>query len=208
MTSEITVFLIDDDPDVRQALSWLLRAHRFCVATFASVADFLTAVTPQARGVIVMDLRMPEIDGLDGQALLRQRGFQLPILFLTAHGDVPSAVVALKQGAFDFLEKPVEGQALVARIQEALAFEAKLWSERQREAQWTDGLAKLTEREREVLRLTLQGLPTKTIADRLGIAVRTVEVHRGHLFEKLGVKSALELAAQMPPHLRAEIEAS
>lgn len=208
MTSEITVFLIDDDPDVRQALSWLLRAHCFCVATFASVADFLAAVTPQARGVIVMDLRMPEIDGLDGQALLRQRDFQLPILFLTAHGDVPSAVVALKQGAFDFLEKPVEGQALVARIQEALAFEAKLWSERQREAQWTDGLAKLTEREREVLRLTLQGLPTKTIADRLGIAVRTVEVHRGHLFEKLGVKSALELAAQMPPHLRAEIEAS
>ncbi|HCO77916.1 MAG TPA: hypothetical protein DIT50_07150 [Rhodocyclaceae bacterium] len=117
-------------------------------------------------------------------------------------------MVALKQGAFDFLGKPVEGQALVARIQEALAFEAKLWSERQREAQWTDGLAKLTEREREVLRLTLQGLPTKTIADRLGIAVRTVEVHRGHLFEKLGVKSALELAAQMPPHLRAEIEAS
>jgi len=205
MSPQVPIFLIDDDADVREALRWMLAARGFTVRDFPSVAAFLAATPATARGVVVMDLRMPEIDGLTGQTLLRRHGFTLPILFLTAHGNVPSAVVALKQGAFDYLEKPISGDLLVAKLEEALRFEAHLWEERQREARWTEGVAKLTEREREVLSLTLQGLPAKTIAERLGITVRTVEVHRGHLFEKLGVKSALELATQIPVQLRTSL---
>lgn len=205
MADASPVYLIDDDGDVREALVWLLRAHSFAATAFASIADFLATITPEQRGVIVLDLRMPEVDGLTAQMLLRQHQIALPVLFLTGHGDVPSAVLALKQGAFDFLEKPVPGEVLVARLREALAWEARLWEERQQVARWTERLTKLTERERAVLRLTLAGLPAKVIADRLGIALRTVEVHRGHLFEKLGVRNALELAAQLPPTLRDQV---
>lgn len=196
------VYLVDDEDVVRDALSWLLRSRRLLSEGFASAEAFETFLAarmppwPAAPSCLVLDMRMPGKSGLVLFEQLAQRGWLevLPVIFVTGHGDVPTAVSAVKRGAFDFVEKPFSNNALVDRIELALQRSAQsLLQHRQREAT-ARALAELTEREREVMRLVVEGRPNKLIADSLQISVRTVEVHRAHVFDKMGVKSAVELA--------------
>jgi two-component system response regulator DctR len=200
------VYLVDDEDVVRDALAWLLRSRRLLSEGFASAEAFeamLDAKPPAARAqwpgspsCLLLDMRMPGISGLTLFERLAERGLldALPVIFLTGHGDVPTAVAAVKRGAFDFVEKPFSDNALVDRIE--LALER---SEAAIRARLVRGgvqlrLNDLTERERDVLRLVIEGRPNKLIADELQISVRTVEVHRARVFEKMDVKSAVELA--------------
>ena len=200
------VYLVDDEDVVRDALGWLLRSRRLLSEGFASAEAFeamlaakspaALAEWPVAPSCLLLDVRMPGMSGLSLFEHLVERGLiaALPVIFLTGHGDVPTAVAAVKRGAFDFVEKPFSDNALVDRIEQALqrseaAIRARLGRESVRKR-----LAELTEREREVMRLVVEGRPNKLIADELDISVRTVEVHRARVFEKMDVRSAVELA--------------
>jgi two-component system response regulator DctR len=200
------VYLVDDEEVLRDAMAWLLRSRRLLSEAFSSAEDFEALLDarlaqyggswPTAPSALLLDVRMPGMSGLALFDRLIERGLlpALPVIFLTGHGDVPTAVAAVKRGAFDFVEKPFSDNALVDRIELALAASrACLQSRRNREGV-ARALAELTEREREVLHLVIGGKPNKLIADALGISVRTVEVHRARVFDKMGVKSAVELA--------------
>ena len=203
MTSSIPmVYLVDDEDVVRDALSWLLRSRRLLSEGFASGEAFEAMIAshdgpwPTAPSCLVLDVRMPGMSGVSLFDRLIERGLTdaLPVIFLTGHGDVPTAVAAVKRGAFDFVEKPFSDNALVDRVEQALAASTVVL-QRRREGQGVrKRLAELTERERDVMRLVIEGRPNKLIADALGISVRTVEVHRARVFEKMDVKSAVELA--------------
>jgi two-component system response regulator DctR len=200
------VYLVDDEDVVRDALAWLLRSRRLLSEGFASAEAFeamLAAKSPAALAAwpgspscLLLDMRMPGVSGLVLFERLAERGWleALPVIFLTGHGDVPTAVAAVKRGAFDFVEKPFSDNALVDRIELALQrSEAAIRRRLQVEA--TEArLAELTDREREVMRLVIDGRPNKLIADELQISVRTVEVHRARVFEKMNVNSAVALA--------------
>lgn len=196
------VYLVDDEDVVRDALAWLLRSRRLLSEGFASAEafeEFLAAQTapwPTAPSCLVLDVRMPGTSGLVLFEALAQRGLlpALPVIFLTGHGDVPTAVAAVKRGAFDFVEKPFSNNALVDRVEQALQLSAQALLARREVDSTARALAELTEREREVARLVIDGRPNKLIADELQISVRTVEVHRARVFEKMNVKSAVELA--------------
>lgn len=200
------VYLVDDEEVVRDALAWLLRSRRLLSEGFASVDAFeswLAGQTasgrpawPAAPACLVLDVRMPGTSGLVLFERLVERGClpQLPVIFLTGHGDVPTAVAAVKRGAFDFVEKPFSNNALVDRIEQALLASAAALGERRKRGALAQSLAELTERERDVMRLVIDGRLNKLIADELSISVRTVEVHRARVFEKMGVRSAVELA--------------
>jgi two-component system, LuxR family, response regulator DctR len=197
------VYLVDDEAVLRDALAWLLRTRRLLSESFDSAEAFLAMLQAQRAGpwptspsCLLLDVRMPGMSGLALFDLLVERGLTqaLPVIFLTGHGDVPTAVAAVKRGAFDFVEKPFSDNALVDRIEQALtASRAHLESARSRDLV-AQALAELTEREREVMRLVIDGKPNKLVADALGISVRTVEVHRARVFDKMGVRSAVELA--------------
>ncbi|MDD2664215.1 MAG: response regulator [Dechloromonas sp.] len=192
--------LVDDDEAIRDALAWLLKSRGLPCATYDSAEAFLDAWTPQTSGCIVLDMRMSGMSGLDCFDRLLERGSTLPVIFLTGHGDVPLAVATLKKGAFDFFEKPFNDNDLVTRIGEALALDAS-----QRTASATVDsvnarLASLTSRERQIMDLVLTGKFNKVIADELNISMRTVEVHRANLFDKMQVKTAVELANLLKPH--------
>ena len=189
-----TVYIVDDDEAVRDSLRWLLEANGYRVRAFASAESFLDEYDAAQVGVLIADVRMPGMSGLELQEQLIARNAPLPIVFITGHGDVPKAVSALKKGARDFVEKPFNDNDLVDRVIEALAFDA---AQREREAGQAGvaaRLATLTQRERQVMELVVAGKLNKVIADDLGISMRTVEVHRAHVFEKMGVKTAVELA--------------
>ena len=201
------VYLVDDEPVVRDALAWLLRSRRLLSEGFASADAFLAwlglrhrpgqrGAWPDAPSCLLLDMRMPGTSGLGLFDQLIARGLiqDLPVIFLTGHGDVPTAVAAVKRGAFDFVEKPFSDNALVDRIEQALAQSALAISERLRQRGTERALAELTEREREVMVRVVAGLPNKLIADELQISVRTVEVHRARMFEKMAVRSAVELS--------------
>jgi two-component system, LuxR family, response regulator DctR len=201
-----TVYLVDDEEVVRDALAWLLRSRRLLSESFGSGEAYLEFLKlrlaegalpwPNAPSCLVLDVRMP---GLSGLALFEQLidlGLLplLPVIFLTGHADVPTAVAAVKRGAFDFVEKPFSNNALVDRVEQALEISRQallVRAQRERREQLMQGL---TERELDVMHQVIEGRPNKLIADALGISVRTVEVHRAHVFEKMGVKSAVELA--------------
>jgi len=190
-----TVYVVEDDAAVRDALAQLLEAKRFRVRPFESAERFLEAYEPGQAGCLVLDMHLPGMSGIDLQAVLAARGIDLPIIFLTGHGDVPSSVRALRAGAVDFLQKPFESRMLLARVGEALAQDAARRLERaSREAART-ALRELTAREREVLPLMLAGHSSKDIARRLAISHRTVEIHRARIMHKAGAKTLLELAA-------------
>ena len=192
-----TVFVVDDDEAVCDALGMLLRASGLVVETFNSAASFLNWLRPDQSGCLVLDIRMPAMSGLDLQEELHRRKIQIPIIFLTGHGDVPLAVRALKKGAFDFIEKPHEEERLVLTVFNAL----RLDSERRRQDYRHDEisldlaarLGTLSERERGVLTQILEGKPTRQISDELHISVKTVEFHRAHIREKLGVSTQAQL---------------
>jgi two-component system response regulator DctR len=196
------VYLVDDEDVVRDALAWLLRSRRLLSEGFASAEAFEAHVAqrsppwPGSPSCLLLDVRMPGTSGLVLFDRLVERGLldALPVIFLTGHGDVPTAVAAVKRGAFDFVEKPFSNNALVDRVELALQSSAEAILRRRRAAQVAQALAELTEREREVMRLVIDGRPNKAIADVLAISVRTVEVHRARVFEKMTVKSAVELA--------------
>lgn len=207
-----TVYLVDDEDVVRDALAWLLRSRRLLSEGHASAEAFeamLDALPPATRAdwprtpsCLLLDVRMPGTSGLALFERLVERGLtdRLPVIFLTGHGDVPTAVAAVKRGAFDFVEKPFSDNALVDRVEQALAASAAAIAARARQRAVADAVAELTERERDVMRLVVAGRPNKLIADALDISVRTVEVHRARVFEKMRVKSAVELANLLRDH--------
>jgi two-component system, LuxR family, response regulator DctR len=191
--------LVDDDEAIRDALAWLLQSRGLPHACYDSAESFLAAWQPATSGCVVLDMRMSGMTGLDCFDRLCQLGSTLPVIFLTGHGDVPLAVATLKKGAFDFFEKPLNDNELATRIEEALAHDA-----RQRAANATVDsvkslISKLTTRERQIMELVLAGKYNKVIADELNISMRTVEVHRANLFEKMQVKTAVELANLLKP---------
>ena len=195
-----TVFIVDDDASVREALAWLLRSRHLPSETFASGEEFYRFLqggfVPRDPSCVLLDVRMPGMSGLALFEKLIERGLAdaLPVIFLTGHADVPTAVEAVKRGAFDFCEKPFSDNALVYRIEQAIAQSARTLEARRQATRLQSRLAELTERERDVMRLVVEGLPNKLIADQLDISVRTVEVHRARVFDKMEVKSAVELA--------------
>ncbi|MGA8390889.1 MAG: response regulator [Burkholderiaceae bacterium] len=196
------VFIVDDDASVREALAWLLRTRRLLSQAFDSAEAFeRMAGDPGARlgtqpACLLLDVRMPGMSGLALFERLIEWGLAevLPVIFLTGHADVPTAVDAVKRGAFDFCEKPFSDNALVDRIEQALELSAQVLEARVQKARLQSRLTELTERERDVMRLVVEGLANKLIADQLDISVRTVEVHRARVFDKMEVKSAVELA--------------
>jgi two-component system, LuxR family, response regulator DctR len=197
------VYLVDDEQVLRDALAWLLRSRRLLSEGFASAESFValldaprTGAWPTAPSCLLLDVRMPGMSGLALFDQLVERGLihALPVIFLTGHGDVPTAVAAVKRGAFDFVEKPFSDNALVDRTLQALAASREHLEAARSKTQAARCLAELTDREREVMQLVIEGKPNKLVADALGISVRTVEVHRARVFDKMNVKSAVELA--------------
>lgn len=195
-----TAYLVDDDEAVRDALSWLLESRGVNCRSWPSAEAFLSHLEQGGApiaGCIVLDIRMDGMSGLELFDLLMQRGCKAPVIFLTGHGDVPMAVSTLKNGAFDFVEKPCNDNELVDRVIEAL----KLEESRRLAAASADSIAarmsQLTARERQVMELVLAGKLNKVIADELQVSIRTVEVHRASLFDKMGVRTAVELAQKI-----------
>jgi two-component system, LuxR family, response regulator DctR len=202
------VYLVDDEDVVRDALAWLLRSRRLLSEGYASGEAFDAMLAsheqpwPAAPSCLLLDVRMPGMSGLSLFERLAERGLTsvMPVIFLTGHGDVPTAVAAVKRGAFDFVEKPFSDNALVDRVEHALAASGQALLQQRAGNALRKRLAELTERERDVMRLVIEGRPNKLIADELGISVRTVEVHRARVFEKMDVKSAVELANLLREH--------
>jgi two-component system response regulator DctR len=200
------VHVIDDEEVVRDALAWLLRSRRLLSELHASADAFVDWLDhreahdprpwPDAPCCLVLDLRMPGTTGLQlfDRLVAQGRIPALPVIFLTGHGDVATAVATVKRGAFDFIEKPLANNALVDRIEAALEHSRVQLVQREVALGRQRALDDLTDREREVMGLVVEGQPNKRIADRLGISVRTVEVHRARVFDKMQVKSAVELA--------------
>lgn len=190
----LTAYIVDDDAGVRDALSWLFKSRGIQSAVFGSGEEFLSAWITDMAGCLILDVRMGGMSGIELFDRLAARNNVLPTIFLTGHGDVPMAVQAIRCGAFEFLEKPVDDNALVDRVLEAFAL-SRIQAEKSAEvATIRQRLDTLSNREREVMQLVLAGKLNKLIADELGIAMRTVEVHRSRIFEKMGVRSAVELA--------------
>jgi two-component system response regulator DctR len=197
---DATVFIVDDDASVRDALAWLLRSRRLLSETFGSGEEFVAMLqagfVPSQPCCLLLDVRMPGLSGFEVFDLLAARSLVevMPVIFLTGHADVPTAVHMVKRGAFDFCEKPFSDNALVDRIEQAIAGSAGVLAAQQARQKLKSRLEELTDRERDVMGLVVEGLPNKLIADQLEISVRTVEVHRARVFDKMEVKSAVELA--------------
>ena len=191
--TEPTVFIIDDDPGMQRSLSVLVRSISLNVETFASAQAFLDAVTPERHGCLILDLRLPGMSGRELQSQLYQRGIDLPIIFLSGHGDIETAVAAIKEGAVDFLEKPCSGQRLLDQVQAAL----RLGEERRRRSQRLDAvrlrLQRLSKGEYDVLQGIVAGKLYKTIAKELGLSYKTVEARRARIVKKMEVESLPEL---------------
>lgn len=197
MSGAARVFIVDDDAAIRDSLVWLFRSRGLTALSFPSGEAFLDAWRPDLDGCIVADIRMDGISGLEMFDRLKAIGSRLPVVFLTGHGDVPIAVSALKRGARDFVEKPFNDNDLVDIVIKALDEEASRRAAEQQSQERDLRLDSLTQRERQVLDLLLAGKLNKQIADELGIAMRTVEVHRARVFEKIGVRNAMELAGRL-----------
>jgi two-component system, LuxR family, response regulator FixJ len=188
------VYLVDDDADVRTAVSLLLKTEDFRVTAFADAGSVLAAVDATTPGCLVLDVRLPDMDGLTLHRQLKARSVGMPVIFITGHGDIPMAVRAVNEGALDFLEKPFHDDALIEGVRHALALDAEQRAGAAEMAEVEERLASLTPRERQVLEALLDGQPNKLIARQLDVSVRTVEIHRGNLMQKMGAKSASHLA--------------
>ena len=199
-TQNAQIFIIDDDAGVREALAWLLRSRRLPSQCFDSadafVAQWQPGWLPEQPSCMLLDVRMPGMSGLAlFEWLIEHKLLAVcPVIFLTGHADIPTAVDAVKRGAFDFCEKPFSDNLLVDRIELALQRSAEVLTKERARQTVQARLDELTDRERDVMRLVVEGLPNKLIADQLDISVRTVEVHRARVFDKMAVKSAVELA--------------
>ena len=187
------VHIVDDDEALRDSLAWMLEANGYAVACHESGEAFLAACTPDMTGCIVLDVRMPGMSGLELFEELVRRRCGLPVVFITGHGDVPMAVSALKKGAVDFIEKPFGERDMLRLVEQCLQRERDTRDKRMLEADTARRMAQLTQREREVLDLIIVGKLNKQIADVLGISIKTVEVHRARVMEKMGANSLAEL---------------
>ena len=187
------VFVVDDDASLRRALARLLRTAGYASATYADARSYLARAPHDGPCCLILDLAMPEIDGLQLQAHLAQDAHAPPIIFLSGHGSIPDSVQAMKMGAVDFLTKPADREKLCAAVRTALARHAALTSARGEEAARQSRLAKLSTREQEILHYVVAGLRNKQIAARLAITEKTVKVHRAHIMEKTGARSVPEL---------------
>jgi len=188
-----TVFLIDDDPGVRDSLTLLLSLKDISTQPFANADSFLESYTPERVGCVLTDLRMPGMTGLELQTALRERHIELPVVVLTAHGDVATARAALKNGAFDFLEKPVDDAMLLDVLHNALRVDRERRSVAVQRSTSDERRERLTRREREILKLLTAGHSNREIATQLGISPRTVEVHKARIMDKLECHSLAEL---------------
>ncbi len=188
-----TVFVVDDDEGVRNSLRFLLKSVGLATRTLASAHEFLDTYKPQQPGCLVLDVRMPGMSGLELQQQLNLRGAVIPVIFITGHGDVPMAVEAMQQGAFDFLQKPFRDQDLIDRIQRALERDGRNRTALAQHASIRERLESLTPREREVLTLMTRGVSNKVMAAELGVSQRTVEIHRARVMEKSGAGSLAQL---------------
>lgn len=194
MSTVGTVFIVDDDAAVRDGLAMLLDTAGLAVETYEGAAAFLAACSHPRAGCLILDVQMPDMTGPELQAELNRRGIDLPIIFLTAHGDIPTTVQAMKRGAIDFLTKPVVGSELLQRVQAALEKSAQLSEQASVTQALRERLEGLTQRELEVMKLVADGLPNKEIARTLGISHRTVEVHRARVMQKTGSSNLVELS--------------
>jgi RNA polymerase sigma factor (sigma-70 family) len=190
---ELTVFIVDDDPAVRDALGLLLGVRGYRTAVFASGEDFLRAWTADWAGCLIVDIRMPGMDGLALQRQLAALSSTLPIIVITGHGDAALARQAFKANACDFFEKPIDDEALIPAIEEAFARESRSRLELSRKLEAAQVLQKLTAREKEVMQQVVNGRHNREIAEELNISVRTVEVHKARLMAKLGVSNVVDL---------------
>ncbi len=191
--SEQIIHVVDDDEALRDSMTWMLEGNNYKVATYDSADAFLRVISPVMVGCVVLDVRMPGMSGLELFEELGRRGCSLPVVFITGHGDVPMAVSALKKGAVDFIEKPFSEADMLRLIEQCLTLERGNRDKRLQEAETVRRLEHLTQREREVLGLIIIGKLNKQIADVLGISIKTVEVHRARVMEKMGVNSLAEL---------------
>lgn len=187
------VYIVDDDPDVRDSLEWLVKSVGIECRTYATAREFLDVFTDDVPGCLVFDVRMPDTSGLDLFEQCIQLGHKMPVIFVTAYADVPMAVRAMKSGAVEFVEKPFNRQTLLERIQRAIRSDAQRRERDFSHAEVTERFRRLTEKEREVIRLIGAGLPNKSIATQLGITQRAVEMRRANVMKKLNVHSLAEL---------------
>ncbi|AHB06398.1 MULTISPECIES: response regulator transcription factor [Pandoraea] len=188
-----TVFVVDDDEAVRDSLRWLLEANGYHVRTFSNAEDFLLHYNEHQIGCLILDVRMPGMTGPELQDQLLGKKVNIPIIFVTGHGDVPMAVETMKKGAMDFIEKPFDEADLRAQVEKMLS-KARAEASSQREQQAAEELlSKLTSREHQVLERIIAGRLNKQIADDLGISIKTVEAHRANIMEKLNVNTVADL---------------
>ncbi len=188
-----TVFVVDDDEAVRNSLRLLLKSVGLAATALPSAQDFLSRYDAQQPGCLILDVRMPGMSGLELQEQLNRRGAMIPVIFITGHGDIPMAVEAMQQGAFDFLQKPFRDQDLIDRIQRALEKDKANRAEVSQRARIREHFELLTPREREVLDLVASGKPNKVMAADLGVSQRTVEIHRARVMEKMHASSLAQL---------------
>lgn len=192
-TPDGTVLIVDDDPSMRKALVRLCQTAGLMARASASAREFLDAGVPEGPSCLVLDVRLPGLSGLDLQSELAARHIQIPIVFITGHGDIPMSVRAMKGGAIDFLTKPFDGKALIALVREALGRDERLKSSEEDRDTIRRNLQTLTPREHQVFELVIRGMLNKQIADELGASEQTIKVHRRRVMEKMQVHSVAEL---------------
>lgn len=188
-----TAYVVDDDEAIRTLWRWLMESNGIAVQTFGTAAEFITAYKKGGLACLVLDVRLPGMSGLELQDYLKREGIEIPIVFVSGHGDVPTAVSALKGGAVDFIQKPFGYREVLQIIQRAFERDAEIREKRAKRSQVSERVAALTEREREVMRRVIDGKLNKVIADELGISVKTVEFHRAKVMEKMGADSVAGL---------------
>ena len=190
-----TVFMVDDDDDFRDTVRWLLESDDLPVESFSSARDFLSNYKGD-KGCMLLDVRMPEINGLALQQIMLEREINLPIIVLSGHGDIPMAVTAMKNGAIDFLEKPFDDEVLIPLVQNALKKADVMFADQQQHEQIIKRYEDLSRREREVMTLVVSGKSNREIAEELGISPKTVEVHRSRVMSKMHAESLPDLVNQ------------
>ncbi len=191
--AEPTVFVIDDDESIRELLTWLMRRNGIRAEAFPNARSFLKSYRPGAPGCLVLDLYLPGMSGLDLQRYLKETGVEMPVIFLSGRADVPKAVLAVKSGAIDFIEKPFDYRRIVDLVRECLKRDADSRADREQARARARRLATLTQREREVLEQVIAGKVNRVIAEEMEISIKTVEAHRARIMEKLEVDSVAEL---------------
>jgi len=191
-TSNTTVFIIDDDADFRESVQWLLESTRYAIESYASAQEFLDTYD-QRPGCLLLDVRMPEINGLALQQIMQERDIRLPVIILTGHGDVPMAVNAMKNGALDFLEKPFDDDVLLKLVDKAMREAEQRFDAQSQELELREYYDTLSRREREVMELVVAGNSNREIAETLGISPKTVEVHRSRVMSKMRAENLAQL---------------